>query len=213
MNESELTVVTALTGERDNLWNITEEKVGGVKYVCFSDTDYSRSGWEMKKACDKFDPYLNAKIHKALIHKYVDTRYSVWIDASIEIKKNIFRMAEIYLKDYDIAVYSHLSHNRDEKITTIEQEISACIDLKKDASERILEQYKENSYPKNVLPMCTVIFRRHTPQMNRLSERWWSEICRYSVRDQLSFPYVFQDYYEIDGFQEDFTIKSHKQPQ
>ena len=211
--EPEITVVTALTGDRDKLW--IPDKVGGVKYVCFADTEYERSGWEIRKACDKFDPYLNAKIHKVLIHKYVDTRYSVWIDASVEIKKNIVRMLETFLKDHDIAVYSHLSHPREEMIKTIEQEISACIDMKKDKTERIMEQFKENSYPKDkVLPICTVIFRRHTPQMNRLNEKWWSEICRYSVRDQLSFPYVFHDYYEIGGdMKEDFGINAHKVPE
>jgi len=106
--ESQITVVTALTGDRDRLWN--PDKIEGVKYVCFTDSEYRGTRWEMRKACDKFDPYLNAKIHKVLIHKYVDTRYSVWIDASVEIKKNVVRMLETFLKDHDIAVYSHLSH-------------------------------------------------------------------------------------------------------
>lgn len=203
-----ITVVTALTGDRDKLKPI--EKIEGVRYICFTDQDITSKTWEIVKACDKFDQCLNAKIHKVLIHKYIDTRYSIWLDASVEPRKNLVRMLETVLKDDDIAVYSHLAHQRSDPVLKIEDEIDSCIKLEKDKAERILEQYKKHYYPERIPPVCTIIFRRHTPQMERLNEKWWSEICRYSIRDQLSFPYVFQDYYEIGGnIKEDFTINAH----
>ena len=206
--KAKITVVTALTGKRDKLW--IPEKQEEVDYVCFSDEPFTDAVWEYRKACDKFDTYLNAKIHKILIHKYIKTEYSVWIDASVEINKNIVRVLESVLKDKDIAVYNHSSWNRPEPVGTIEDEIRACIELKKDHADRIMEQYKEHTYPKKIPPVCTIIFRRHTKKMERLNEKWWSEICRYSVRDQLSFPYVFKDYHEIGGMiKEDFNIKPH----
>lgn len=168
-------------------------------------------GWELVPACDKFTPYLNAKIHKVLIHKYIESEYTLWIDGSVLINKSVERMTDTFLRDYDIAVYNHQSWKREEKVGTIEEEIAECCKLAKDDPKRIHEQYKNNTYPRRVPPICTIIFRRHNMQTERLNEKWWSEICRYSVRDQLSFPYVFHDYYEIGGdLHEDFSIKGHE---
>mgnify|MGYP006921314466 CR=1 FL=1 len=169
------------------------------------------NGWELLPACDKFNPHMNAKIHKILIHKYIDSEFTIWIDGSVEITKSIEKMTELFLKDHDIAVYNYRSWTREEKIETIEDQIAECCRLGKDDPKRIHEQYKNNSYPKRIPPICPIIFRRNNLQTARLNERWWAEICRYSVRDQLSFPYVFTDYYEIGGnIKEDFLIKGHE---
>jgi len=204
------TVVTSITGGRDILKKQPEQE--GVRYVCFTDDLSIRNmGWELLPACDKFTPYLNAKIHKVLIHKYVDSEYTLWIDGSVLINKSVEKMTETFLKDHDIAVYNFKSWTREEPIETIEEEIAECCKLGKDDPKRIHEQYKNNAYPKRTPPICTIIFRRNNLQMERLNEKWWSEICRYSVRDQLSFPYVFHDYYEIGGnIKEDFQITGHE---
>lgn len=202
-----ITVVTAITGGRDTL--IRQPAQTGIQYVCFSDEDQHSKGWEVRKACDKFDPYLNAKIHKVLIHKYVDSDYTVWIDGSVEIRHSIEKMVNVFLKDYDVAVYNHSSWLND-RVRTIEDEIALCCANKVDKPERIHEQIKNNAYPKKVLPVCGIIFRRNNNQTNRLNEQWWSEICRYSVRDQLSFPYVFKEYYEIPSkILDDFVYHPH----
>lgn len=206
----DITVVTAITGGKDELKKQPEQD--GVRYVCFTDDMSIRSmGWELLPACDKFTPYLNAKIHKVLIHKYIKSEFTLWIDGSVLINKGVERMTETFLKDNDIAVYNFKSWSREEPIETIEDEIAECCRLNKDDHKRMHEQFKDNAYPKRVPPICTVIFRRNNMQMERLNEKWWSEICRYSVRDQLSFPYVFHDYYEIGGnIKEDFTITGHE---
>jgi len=36
-----------------------------------------------------------------------------------------------------------------------------------------------------------VLIRKHTDRVKRLNERWWAEICRGSLRDQISFPFVW----------------------
>lgn len=202
-----ITVVTAITGERDELKKQPEQE--GVRYVCFTDDLKRRSmGWELLPVCDKFDPYLNAKIHKVLIHKYIDTD-TLWIDGSVEIKKDVLKMAGNYLKDNDIAVYPFSAWVNSE-IKTIEEEVALCCEKNLDKHERIHEQIKDRQYPRQMPAVCTIIFRRNNRQMERLNEKWWSEICRYSVRDQLSFPYTFPEYYEIGGnILEDFIIHQH----
>lgn len=200
------TVVTSVVGKEHRL--IKQPVQDGVRYVCFTDDLTIRdAGWELFPACDKFNDYLNAKVHKILIHKYVDSQYTLWIDSRVEIKKSVEHMTDTFLKDHDIAVYNHSSYPRDNPITTIEEEMEACCTTGKDDPKRILEQYKKHEYPNRIPPVCSIIFRRNNLQMERLNEKWWSEICRYSVRDQLSFPYVFHEYYEIGGnMKEDFNF-------
>lgn len=204
------TVVTAITGKKDTLPRVPIQE--GVRFVCFTDDLIQRNmGWELLPACDKFDSYLNAKIHKVLIHKYVHTEYSLWVDSNKLPKKNVEKMCETFLKDFDVALYNHSSWKRDKMVLTIEDEVEECCEKRKDDLKRIHEQYKANAYPKRTLPFCGIIFRRHNMQTERLNEKWWSEISRYSVRDQLSFPYVFHDYYEIGGeLLEDFEITPYE---
>jgi hypothetical protein len=38
--------------------------------------------------------------------------------------------------------------------------------------------------------MVGFIIKRNNEKVNRLMEAWWAEICRWSYRDQVSFPVV-----------------------
>jgi hypothetical protein len=37
---------------------------------------------------------------------------------------------------------------------------------------------------------CGLIIRRHTKAVAQFNDAWWSEYCRHSVRDQISFMFV-----------------------
>lgn len=204
------TVVTAITGGRDELKEQPEQK--GVRYVCFTD-DMTRDpkGWELLPACDKFDPFMNAKMHKVLIHKYIDSEVTLWIDGSVVILKDVKAMADLFLKNKDIAVYNFSSWING-KVATIDEAFEECLKQKKDKLERIEEQRANNDYPAITPIVCTILFRRNTDKMKVLNQNWWSEICRYSVRDQLSFPYVFKDYELIKGnIRDNFDIIQHNE--
>jgi hypothetical protein len=50
-----------------------------------------------------------------------------------------------------------------------------------------VKDYLKRGFPaKTGLVECGVNVRRHTPQLERFNEIWWSEICRGSYQDQLS---------------------------
>lgn len=54
-----------------------------------------------------------------------------------------------------------------------------------------IEHYRKKNFPEGYgLGECNVIVRRHCPIVERFNNDWWSEICRWSFRDQISFPYV-----------------------
>jgi len=41
------------------------------------------------------------------------------------------------------------------------------------------------------------IIRRHIPIVEQFNEAWWSEICRWGQRDQLSLPVILKRFPEL----------------
>lgn len=196
-DEKDITVITAITGRKDKLKPQPEYK--GVRYMAFTDKDIKDSQWIVKQACDKFvEPVMNAKIHKILAHKYCDTPYIMWIDGSVELKTDPHELIKVMGKK-DMAFFKHHGRN------CLYDEAEACVQLNKDDVSRIAAQVKEYAklnFPEQVgLNEMTVFFRRNTCDVNTLFEAWWAEICRFSNRDQISFPMVFrgQEWATIPG--------------
>jgi hypothetical protein len=78
----------------------------------------------------------------------------------------------------------------------IYEEMDICASLNKinlsEAAEQMKEYAKQEWPPNNGLFELTCFLRKNTPELNTLCEKWWADICRYSNRDQLSFPIVFK---------------------
>ena len=140
-------------------------------------------------------PVMEAKIYKILPHLYfADTIYSIWIDGNVELKKEPKYYIQEYLKDNDICVFKHPSRS------SIADEVDSIINVYKNRfgndkklHERLtmqLDFYKQHykSFTDNSLFECGVIIRKHNENTEMFNEIWWSEICRFSERDQVSFP-------------------------
>lgn len=127
-----------------------------------------------------FDPRLNAKIYKILPHLFMDCEYSVWLDGNMYPLKEEKEYIAL-LGGNDIAVFKHPERN------TTKEEADFCVLKEKDLKENIKD------YPASKLYSCGFIIRRHTDKIKQLCEKWWAEICTGSVRDQISFGYVFKD--------------------
>lgn len=134
-------------------------------------------------------PNLGAKIYKVLSHLYIED-WSVWVDGNIFLKVTPETLLDM-LGDKEIGVFPNPYRG------CLYDEAEFCMEYKKDDPDRILEQaerYELSGYPtKNGLAACGVMVRKHTERVKQMNERWWAEICRGSVRDQISFPYVFGD--------------------
>lgn len=184
-------VYTAITNGYDNL---KEQPLTArtVDFVAFLEKPVESQTWKCAEVCKDFtDPNRNAKIHKIMPHLFFpDKEYSLWIDGSVNIEFNfsIEKLIEIYLSDCDMALFKHPDRN------CIYQEANACIQRKLDNPEvirRQIEKYTREGYPSNAgLSECTILLRRHTPQIIKLNEMWWNEIKNGSKRDQISFNYV-----------------------
>ena len=182
-----ITVVTSITGGKDGL--LDKQNKGKATFRSFVDeTQYGKT-WEIDKAYDKFkDNRRNSRIHKMLIHQYVDTEYSIWIDGNIVLLKSPEELIKTYLKDHDIAVFKHPTRD------CLYDEAIECAKKGLDDPEVIIEQvkkYEDEGYAKHKgLAECSVILRRHTPKVEAFNNAWWSEYCKHSKRDQISFMYA-----------------------
>jgi len=138
-------------------------------------------------------PRMEAKIYKVLFHKFIDAEKSIWIDGNVFLQQE----EEWYydqLGDYNIGVVEHPKYGIP---GCIYKEAEACKRYGQGNPDKINEQiskYRKEGYPeRNGLGQCCMIVRKNTKEVRQLCEAWWAEICRHSVRDQISFPYIFRD--------------------
>jgi hypothetical protein len=182
-----ITVVTAVTGGKDDLRH--DQNKGSAKWLAFTEHQFSSKTWEHRPVHDRFkSERRNSRIHKMLIHQYVDTKYSIWMDANLKLLITPEEVVERYLQDSDIAVFKH--PNRD----CLYDEAIICAKNRLDDPEVIIEQvkgYEDSGYGKHRgLAECSFIIRRHNARTEAFNNAWWAEYCRHSVRDQISFPYA-----------------------
>lgn len=150
------------------------------------------------------NPVLSAKIYKILAHKFLDCDISIWVDGNIFPLVPAEQLVLEWLGDADIAVFEHNHH------WTIYQEVDIIRKVFK-SRPWIYEEAKEQikNYPDLPLSMCGMIIRRHTPLVAHFNEAWWSEICRWGQRDQLSFPVVLKQFPELKVNYIKGNIKNH----
>jgi glycosyltransferase involved in cell wall biosynthesis len=191
MDKKDVTVITAIAGGKDEL--IEQPEYKGVDYLAYVEPGTYSSLWKTRKVCDKFiKPVMNAKIHKILSHKYCDTPYIVWMDGNIKLKTDPHELVKL-MGNKDFAFFKHPGWS------SIYTEADVCKKLGKGNVIEMAEQIRAYADPDGVnfpdqAPHCemTCFIRKNNKKVNDLFEKWWVEICRYSERDQISFPVVFR---------------------
>lgn len=183
----DITVVTSVTGARDPLRD--DHVTSGAKFIAFVDRKYETAVWTQKPACAVFtSARRNSRIHKLLIHHYVDSPYSIWIDAIIMLKAPAATVIRDVLGDADLALFAH------ETRSCTYDEAEVCSSRGLDNASVIgtqIERYRKAGLPRNAgLGRCSVLIRRHSPRMEAFNNCWWSEYCRHSSRDQIAFMYA-----------------------
>jgi hypothetical protein len=143
------------------------------------------------------DPRRNSRHSKMLPHLYFpDHEWSLYIDGSMEIIKNVNVIAEKYLKNNLFAQFQHKPREIGDPLrkTDLYDEGLRCIEIQKDDPLPIAKQllkYAFEGHPRNFgLWSGGSILRRHNdPMMIKLGEMWWQELNEHSWRDQISYPY------------------------
>lgn len=162
---------------------------------------------------DKFtSPVMNAKIYKILPHKFLDCDISIWLDGNIFLKVSPEQLVEEWLGDADMAL---LRHYRGKDIyweaMMLNKMFKGRTPHVRDEVNQQIEYYEKNGKipGKKEMAMGGMIIRRHIPIVNQFNEAWWAEICRFSQRDQLSFPVVRKQFPEMKVNLVRGNIKGH----
>lgn len=189
-----ITVVTAICGGFEELREDTVK--GNAEHIAFMDPVVESDVWDVRPACNLFkDPVRNAKIHKVLIHHYVDSDVTIWLDGNITLKVPPEQLVEeLHGGQKSICAFRH-PHRRN-----YWEEGNECIKLGLDI-DSVQEQIdrQRTVITQDGLWECNVLIRKDVAYVNDMNEKWWSHICRGSKRDQLSFPMSFQDVTSIVG--------------
>jgi hypothetical protein len=179
-----------------------------------NEKDFSRNDIEVFSGYNKFvSPCLNAKIYKVLAHKFLDCDVSIWMDGNIYMLKTPEWYVKEWLMDNDIVFFRHYkSKNIDFELKWIKYVWrSRERSVYEDAIKQVEYYTKAGLLPsKGDMAMGGVIIRRHTPLVEEFNNAWWSEICRFSQRDQLSLPIVLKRFSKLKVNRINEDIKNNK---
>jgi hypothetical protein len=205
-----IVVYTAIFGEIDRLWSVYPLAQRGAKWVCFSDRPRREVGlWTDERPAQlrqntqglgaiptwrqrMDEPELGlrrwARHYKALPHRYLDADVWIWVDGNVRLLADPREIVERYLGNADLAIFKHPDR------VCLYQEAEFCAKVGKDSPKVLADQaayYQAQGMPARWgLPETRCVIRRNTEQIRALNEAWWTELERYSVRDQVSLPFV-----------------------
>lgn len=193
MPKRNIAIITALTGKRNTLSDPTIIHEN-VDYYAFVEHSQSVTVWKQRSAIDfstdeQFRSRRNAKPYKIMPSLFLPGYdYYMWVDATHDIVADPETICSTFLDKYTIAVFAHPQR------TCIYKEAECILKNRLDHPHLVKSQmkyYKSMGYGPNLgLYELPVIVRRATPRMTQFDLRWWEHICRFSSRDQLSFPYL-----------------------
>lgn len=190
--EDRIVVYTAIFAGYDDipvLQNIDDR----LDYIIFTDGEIDAPHpWQVRKVTPVFmDPQRDARRIKLLPHLFLPRKYtiSVWIDASLSIRTLSREIVEGVLDGHEMALTRHSQRD------CIYAEAKAVLDVNYDSPGRVDRQmmhYANRGFPTAFgLHATMFLVRRHaSPNCVAYDLDWWSQVSRFSKRDQLSFDYV-----------------------
>ena len=142
-------------------------------------SDYSRFG----------NPALAARFYKTAPHLlFPKAHWTIWVDGNVKLNKDPETFVH-RVGPSGLGVFAH--PHRD----CLYDEAKVCAEARLDDAkviEKQVKRYAADGYPKHYgLGATMLLVRRNDPEINALNAKWFQEICNGSIRDQISFPYVF----------------------
>ena len=182
---------TAIFGGSDDLVN-PSFPIDETDYICFTDRPEIESTiWKVVYIpCVYRDPRRTAKVFKLLPHIFLSNyEISIWIDGAIELKEESKLLLRILAKEQSIGVFEHPQRD------CLYSEAAACFLHGRERATTVISQllrYCVKGMPRHFgLFSGGVIIRRHRDQRAiEMMNLWAEQVDRYSVRDQISLPFV-----------------------
>lgn len=209
-----IVVYTALFGDIDPLWSPLPVAMKGARWVAFTgrkrgsqglwtheltekwpgiilDTykAHSEPGWEERVVDAPYGNRGTARYYKLLSHEHFpDADVTIWVDANVRLRIPASEAVGKWLGRQEWATFGHNDRN------CLYDEAAFCLEKGKGVKVKLRRQIK--AYRKVGMPAgwglaeSKCVIRRNTERVKRLNEAWWAELQEFSLRDQVSFPYV-----------------------
>lgn len=192
---------TVVTGDYDNL-NEIPEPLRNWDYVCFTDNPvlHSRT-WRIEPLMDgrDLDPVRLSRYYKINNH-LVDSEYllSIYVDANMRIRGNLDHFLTSALPpDKSLGLMLHPFH------ASLVEEVELCVTTGKEDESLLREQFRYYTEDKGFadhLPHITarlIIRRSGDGAVQKLMETWFTQLLRWSRRDQVAFNYALAQNPEV----------------
>tara|TARA_A100001011_G_C14294485_1_gene837795 strand:- start:353 stop:1123 length:771 start_codon:yes stop_codon:yes gene_type:complete len=184
-----IAIYTALFGNYDILEDptfIDDE----CDYICFTDQNIKSRVWKIIHTNPALNPSLENRKYKILAHKYLyDYEYSLYIDANLLIKFSPSKFIKNYLDNHLLCIPKHIIHN-----CTYKEAFRGLTSNRIDGFKVFKQMLTYNylGFPMNYgLTENSIILRRHMdPNVMNFMEKWWSELNKYALRDQVSLHFL-----------------------
>ena len=205
-------VYTSLIGEHEGLNSQKYIKDSNLRHICFTDDrNLTSIDWEIIHVdkifpCDFYRSQRNLKVRPHLI--LPQYKYSLYIDNTVLLKRRSEEFIEMIINNQNLKEDEPFFCLPYHSQFNLINEFNACANNKLDDQLRIYEQL--NDYIKTNLDALkkraywgAILLRNHNhKELVKLSEIWFSHICRYSRRDQLSIIHAsLQAKISLNGFE------------
>ena len=190
---AKIVLYTAISGGYDPIM-LPEKLDHRFDYVLFTDTPVSDNGVYQVRPITYFheDAARSSRFVKTHPHKLLeDYDIAIWIDSNIMILEDIYPLVRSFLASGKaVAAVPHPDRE------SIYEELEACILRRKDDPKSMREQiarYRQAGFDHgDLIESNLMMFDLRNEGINRFLDSWWTEIDRYSKRDQLSVNYALK---------------------
>lgn len=181
-------VVSSCYGGIDSLKQPPDQSLEPVEWVMVTDSDSAPDKWTyLFQKRDWVSPRFAAKHAKAQPFDYVGTDIAIWLDTGATIKSAEFVAdAVASLGDADVAMWPHPERNN------IIDEAAVSTTMNKYGGQFPNHQaahYVNQGLPDALWATGCIVWR-NTPKNVAAGRHWLTEMLRWTLQDQLSWPYV-----------------------
>ena len=139
---------------------------------------------------DKMDNYHKSKYCKLMPHVlFPEYEYSVWIDGNVQIVADIIPLIDRLDDSHVMGTFKNPLHDC---IYTEKNYLIYKNAVNYDAINTQIGMYEKEGFPKHFgMREFSIIVRKHNDKLcESLMEQWWKQVNTYTMRDQISFPYL-----------------------
>lgn len=192
---SKIAVYTSIFGNSDVLHEplFRSEK---CDYFAITDQEIPQNSTWKELDCshilgfNKYDNYHKAKFCKLFPHVlFPDYDYSIWVDGNAQIVADLYPLIDKLDDNHVMGSFENPLHDC---IYTEKNYIIYIDAADTNTIENQIKTYKKAGFPKNFgMREFSILMRKHSDKkLQNLMTQWWEHCNKYTMRDQISFPFI-----------------------